>query len=36
MSRIEGRRRRELQRMRQLDGSTDSRDINLGRANSKS
>ena len=30
LGKIEGRRRRELQRMRWLDGTTDSMDIGLG------
>ena len=31
LGKIEGRRRRERQRMRQLDGITDSMDMNLGK-----
>ena len=30
MGKIEGRRRRERQRMRRLDGITDSKDMGLG------
>ena len=31
LGKIEGKRRRELQRMRQLDGITDSMDVNLSK-----
>ena len=31
LGKIEGRRRRGLQRMRELDGITNSRDMNLGK-----
>ena len=31
LGKIEGRRRREQQRMRWLDGMTDSKDISLGK-----